>query len=164
MADRNGGVWTKVEGIARRRMIQNVSRAVVEFRRLVRFGLTGVVATLTYAGVSFLLVEAGLTGAVTAAVVAYLASATVSYFGHLHFSFRVEPDHRKFLWRFAVTSAITFPMTIIVTYMITKVLGDSYRLAVAIVMILIPTTNYLCNRFWVFLPASTKNVSDMNAG
>ena len=57
-------------------MIQNATRAVIELRRLVRFGLTGVVATLTYAGCHSSLVEAGLTGAVAAAVVGYLASAT----------------------------------------------------------------------------------------
>jgi uncharacterized membrane protein len=54
-------------------------------------------------------------------------------------------------------------MAIVVTYKITGILGGSNRVAVAAVMVLIPLTNYFCNRFWVFLPGLTAEAEDMNA-
>jgi len=41
---------------------------------------------------------------------------------------------------------------VIVTWLIADVLGLSPRIAIAVVTVLIPITNYLANRFWVFLP------------
>lgn len=143
-------------------MIPNATQLTIEFGRLVRFGLSGIFATLTYGGISSAIVETGLTRPVAAAVFGYLASATVSYYGHLYFSFRVAPDHRKFFWRFAVTSVITFPMAIVITYLITGVVGGPNGRAVAAVMVLIPLTNYFCNRFWVFLPGLTAKADNMN--
>jgi putative flippase GtrA len=134
-----------------------------EFWRLVRFGLTGIVATLTYGGVSYALVESSVSGPIAAAVFGYLASATVSYFGHIHFSFRVEPDHRKFIWRFVTTSIVTFPMAVVITYIITTGLGRSNQIAVVAVMVLIPLMNYFCNRFWVFGPSLAANPDNTKA-
>ena len=138
-------------------MILSATWAVIELGRLARFGLTGIVATLTYGGVSSAFVETGLTRPVAAAVIGYLASVMVSYFGHLHFSFRVKPDHQTFFWRFSVAAAISFPLTVLITYVVTDILGESYRLSIAAVMVMIPTINYFCNRFWVFLPGLNKN-------
>jgi putative flippase GtrA len=127
--------------------------AVIEIGRLFRFGLTGIAATLAYAGSTIVLVKYGSLGPVSAAIVGYLVGAMVSYFGHLHFSFRVEPNHARFVWRFVLTAAITFPATIIVTYLITDVLHWSYQIAIAVVTLLNPAIGYFCFRFWVFFPS-----------
>jgi len=124
----------------------------IEFGRLFRFGLTGTVATLAYAGSTIALVRYDLLGPVSATIVGYLVGAIISYLGHLHFSFRVEPDHRTFVWRFVVTAAITFPVTIIVTYLVADLLHWPYQIAIAIVTVLNPAIGYLCFRFWVFFP------------
>ena len=124
----------------------------IEVARLVRFGITGVTAAIVYAAVAFLLVKGGLAKPVVASIVGFLCAATVSYLGHLYFSFRVEPDHRVFLWRFLIVTAITLAMTILLTYVITALLGRSYQIAIGAVIVLNPALSYLCSRFWVFLP------------
>lgn len=130
----------------------SVKKVIIEFRQLVRFGITGTIAALAYAGVTFILVETGVAGPVAATTFGYFAAAAISYLGHLHFSFGVEPDHRTFLRRFAVIVVVTFAMNIVVTWLTTNILNGSYRMSVAVVTVLIPVMNYLCNRFWVFLP------------
>ena len=133
-------------------MMPNGTQVATEFGRLVRFGVTGTVAALAYAELTFVLVETGLARPVAATIFGYFVAATISYLGHMYFSFRVEPDHRTFFWRFVAMAAIIFAMTILVTYLVTDILGGSYRISIAAVTVLIPTTNYICNRFWVFQP------------
>lgn len=124
----------------------------VEIGRLVRFGITGVVATIVYAAVTLILSEVCRVGAVTASVIGYFASAGISYYGHMRFSFDVGPDHKTYLWRFLTTSALSFALNIFVTWATTHVFGYSARVSVVLVSILVPATNYVCNRFWVFRP------------
>jgi len=139
-------------GIGRWERMRDISQLTVEVGRIIRFGIVGVGAALVYAAVTALAVESGVASPVVASVSGHLVAGLVSYFGHLHFSFAVNPDHQVFAWRFVVIALITIAMNIGVTVLLTMVLGMSYRVAVLVVMVLIPLTNYLCNRFWVFHP------------
>lgn len=128
------------------------SDLLVETGRILRFGVVGIAATLTYAGATALSVEWLHLAPVPASILGQIVSTGVSYFGHAFYSFRVKGDHRTFLWRFFVIGALTFTMNGAVTWLLTDKIGVSYRISVAIVTVLIPITNYLGNRFWVFLP------------
>ena len=123
---------------------------VTEIARVVRFGITGTISALAYAAVSLALVKSGLAGPLPAAAIGYAVAATISYLGHLYYSFGVKPNHRVFLWRFGVTIVITFSETIACTWLITDVFHGSERLSIAAVTILIAATNYMLNRFFVF--------------
>jgi putative flippase GtrA len=144
--------WRLAVALIGVRMNWGVRHLAREFGRLVRFGITGVMATVVYAAVTIILVERCGVRAIAAAIIGYLAASGVSYFGHLHFSFSVEPDHRTYFWRFLIASSLSFVLNVAITWIVTGVLGYSERISVIIASILIPTTNYLCNRFWVFLP------------
>ena len=124
----------------------------IEVFRLVRFGLVGIVVAALYACITFLLVETGLCDPIAATIIGHLSAVGVSYWGHLHFSFAVAADHRTFLVRFLIVAAIAFAMNIGITWLLTEALGASPRIAIATVTLLLPAVNYLCNRFWVFLP------------
>lgn len=123
---------------------------LVELGRLIRFGITGVVATFVYAAVTLALAEGSRTNAVTASIIGYFVSAGVSYYGHMRFSFGVGPDHKAYLWRFLAISALSLALNILVTWATTHLFGYSARVSVVLVSILVPATNYVCNRFWVF--------------
>jgi putative flippase GtrA len=126
------------------------SELLVEAGRLVRFGIVGALASIVYAGVTFLIVSAGLGGPLAATIVGQMAAGVVSYIGHLRYSFAVEPDHRVFLWRFIAVAIIAFAANILTTWLLTAVLRVSYIYAIVAVTVLIPIINYLCNRFWIF--------------
>jgi putative flippase GtrA len=125
---------------------------LLEIGRLIRFGIVGIVVTLVYGFVTFALVSSSLANAVSATVIGHITAGLVSYFGHLRFSFAVNPEHRTFLWRFLVIAAAMFAVNIAITWLFTSVLGVSYVISIATVAILIPLMNYLCNRLWVFSP------------
>jgi putative flippase GtrA len=123
---------------------------LLEFGRLMRFGVVGVAATLVYAGATLLAVEVFGFSPVPASIFGQLVAMGVSYAGHSRFSFGVRTDHRAFGWRFLLIAVLTFTLNAVVTWLLTDVLRMSHRISVAIVTVLIPLVNYFCNRFWVF--------------
>jgi putative flippase GtrA len=125
---------------------------LVELGRLVRFGFIGTLATITYFGTAFASAAVLHFSPVAASVIALGASVFVSYFGHLYVSFRVSPDHRTFLVRFAVVAVSSLLVTTGTTALMAEALKTPYIISLCVVSVLIPATNYLLNRFWVFLP------------
>lgn len=126
--------------------------SLVELGRIIRFGVVGIGATLVYAVVTAAGNEALGIKPVLASIIGQAASTAVSYFGHALFSFRVKTNHQTYLWRFLVIAAFTFALNGAVTWLIADVLKLSPRIAIATVTVLIPIVNYVCNRFWVFMP------------
>jgi putative flippase GtrA len=126
--------------------------ALRELFRLARFGIVGTAAALCYASTSFLIVWAGLSGSISATMVGQLAAALISYYGHLHFSFRVEPNHRKFVWRFLIVALTTFALNLLLTWSLTSILHAPYQVPIAVVTVVLPAASYLVNRLWVFHP------------
>jgi putative flippase GtrA len=124
----------------------------VETGRIVRFGIVGLIATVTYATATFIAVEWLRIDPVPASILGQGISTPVSYFGHAWLSFQVKADHRTILWRFLVIGAVTFGLNGAVTHLFTHVFSISNRITIIVVTILIPLVNYLCNRFWVFRP------------
>jgi putative flippase GtrA len=129
---------------------------LVETGRIVRFGIVGVCATFVYIGCSIAAVKLLPSSVVLASIFGQCMSTAISYVGHSKYSFQVETDHGTFLWRFSIISAITFLMNGAATWMLAVVIGLSHTLSFLIVTVLIPVTNYVCNRFWVFLPGRGK--------
>ena len=133
-------------------MNADLSSGFREILRIVRFGFVGVIATLIYAVVAYLSAKGRWVGPLTATTLGYAAAFVVSYFGHLRCSFSVAPDHRVYLWRFVLVTAVTFGFSLCVTWVVTDVMRLSYAIAIFTVAIFVPPTSYLCNRFWVFMP------------
>jgi putative flippase GtrA len=123
---------------------------------MARFGIVGLCATLVYVAVAGFANEVFEIAPVFASLLGVAASTGVSYFGHVFFSFRVEPNHRDFLWRFLLIAALAFSLSAGMTWLIANVMQLSPRLAITTVTVLIPIINYLCNRYWVFMPGLTR--------
>lgn len=91
-----------------------------------------------------------------ATVAAFAAAFAISYFGHMYFSFRVEPDHRSMLPRFASVAAVSFALGLTVTWLLEGVLHLPHYLSILAVLVVIPAVNYFSTRFWVFSAVSSE--------
>jgi len=134
-----------------RGMPHDLPSLIAEIRRLVRFGTVGLAATATFVAISWALVRFGETSIVFANAAAYVVSATVSYLGHLHFTFGVAVDHRQQLSRFLIVAGVSFCLTLLVTWVVTHPLGAPHWVSIVAVIALIPIVNYVLNRQWVFV-------------
>mgnify|MGYP006272866729 FL=1 len=121
------------------------------FLKLVRFGLVGVAATGVHAGVVLGLVEIAGVYPLWANVVAYLCAVGVSFTGHLHWTFRAQ--HKKSIGmflRFVVISLSGFGLSQGLFWLLFTVGETDYKLALAAVVVAVPTFTFLASQFWVF--------------
>jgi putative flippase GtrA len=122
-----------------------------EFWRLARFSTVGVVATVVHIGVAMTAVAVVGVNPTIGAVIGFCAAFVVSYFGHFRFSFAVPGRYRDYLLKFAVGSLVSFLLSTTAVWVATAILGIDYKPALIALAIIVPVSNYLMNRFWVFL-------------
>lgn len=118
--------------------------------QLARFGAVGIAATLTHVTVA-ILAEAlmGLSGQM-ANTMGFLWAVGVSYFGHMHITFGVEPRHSTFLPRFIVSSVAAFLTSSAITHVVHVKLDLAFSATMGLVALVVPIVSYLVLKFWVF--------------
>jgi len=119
-------------------------------RSLIRFGLTGGLATLTHVMVFVLLVEWAAVRPVFAALPAFLMAVGVSYVLNYRWTFTATGPHRVLLPRFVLISVTGLALNLLITYLFVDLWGLWYGLALLTVILVIPISTYLLSRFWVF--------------
>jgi len=119
-------------------------------RSLIRFGVAGLLATLTHVSVFVLLVEAFRLRPVVASAPAFLAAVGVSYVLNYRWTFTATGPHRVTLPRFLLVSGAGLLLNLLITWLVVDLLGWWYGLALLAVILVVPLTTYLLSRFWVF--------------
>lgn len=115
-----------------------------------RFGVVGVCATLTHVGVVLALVEGGLAEPFWANVVAFTAAVFVTYFGNHGWTFRLAGGHVRHFPRFLPVALGGLAMNQGIVYLIVRVLAWDYRIALALVVTVVPAITFVLNRQWAF--------------
>lgn len=119
--------------------------------QLFRFALVGGIATLVHYLVALALV--GAIGVYPANLGGYAAAVGVSYFGHLRFTFRVDPagaSHGRRVLRFVVVSLSGLLFSQAVLALGHAGVGLSPPLALAVAVVAVPVFTFIAQRTWVF--------------
>lgn len=114
-----------------------------------RFGLVGILATLTYLVVGLLADRLGA-GPYAASFAGYLASVGISYFGHGRFTFRTQRPYSATGPRFLVVTLSVFALTNLLVFVVTDLLGKPFFVATIVIAVTIPVATWAMSRFWVF--------------
>lgn len=141
-------------------MVTSLLGAVLppSLHRVVRFGLSGLVATLVYFLLTNVLVLVAGMPPTAASVCAYLLSLGVSYVLQSRFTFRVNADSVDQMTRFVITSLAGLVIAWCVMAITADVLAWSYIIGAAVVCLLIPIANFFIFRGWVFATHKTEDV------
>lgn len=115
----------------------------------IRYCMIGGASMLAYIGVSNALYFVGL-HPTASTIFAWTIAASIAYFGHIHFSYRVQADHRRMVFKFATLLGINFLQTLAVTYLFFDLLGFSYPVTSLIASVSGPLVSYPINKYWVF--------------
>jgi putative flippase GtrA len=116
---------------------------------LVRFGVVGIAATITYFVVTAL-VGRGL-DPMLANVFGVAISLFVSYLGHFYFTFRIRGKHAVHLSRFLVVTFGLFILSTVVTGVACNVAGLDRVVVTACIAVCYPIASYVLNLGWTFL-------------
>jgi putative flippase GtrA len=117
---------------------------------LIRFGISGGLATLTHVFVFVLFVEWLHIRPIYAAAPAFLAAVGVSYGMNYRWTFNADGPHQVMLPRFALVALAGLGLNLLITYLIVDVAQLWYGYALATIVALVPLMTYLLSRFWVF--------------
>ncbi|WP_298035018.1 GtrA family protein [uncultured Desulfovibrio sp.] len=125
-------------------------------RRWIRFGLVGGAATLCYALLGLLFVNAWVMPMLLGNALAYLISFAVSYLGQSLWTFQAKGGHRAMLRRFAAAQAVGLGFNSCIVWLLVR-FGLGYELAMPVAVVLVPVFVYLLCKYWVF--RRTRNLS-----
>jgi len=115
-----------------------------------RYGLVGGVAALVYSSSVVILMEwVRLGSALLAGALGFVIAMTVSYLGHSLFTFRRTLPIRDTL-KFALVSTTSFLVSLAGMHVVVNILSWSYLVGILWTWIVVPLTNYLALRTWVF--------------
>lgn len=131
-------------------------------RKLVRFGIAGLAATVIYF-LLFLAIDAA-TGMnpTLSSVLAYCLALIFSYFAQSRFVFLVTNDTAAQTGRFIASSALGLTISV-VALEVSQTAGWPNWVGSAIVCVSIPVLNFLMMNFWVFCSNSGAERPDSGA-
>lgn len=117
---------------------------------MLRFAVSGGLATSVHVSVFVTLVEWLGVRAVVAAGVAFVVALLVSYGMNYHWTFSASGPHRVMLPRFAMVAVLGLMMNLGITYAVVDMAGYWYGYALMLVVLLVPLMTFIFSRRWVF--------------
>jgi putative flippase GtrA len=114
------------------------------------FLIVGLAATATNYVAAVGAAQVWKLGSIVAAVVGYLASVAISYFGNSWLTFRRPPLHGPQFARFMAISLAGLAVNLGVVFVGTRILNWPFRLAEIPVVILVPAATFVMAKFWAF--------------
>ncbi|MGH6946754.1 MAG: GtrA family protein [Kiloniellales bacterium] len=115
-----------------------------------RFAIVGGATTLVHVACAVALIELCKVTPLAANLVAFCVALTVSYIGNHSWTFRIVGHHAIHFPRFVTIAAVGLLLNQTIMFGIVEVLDQSYRLALAIVVLVVPSVSFLANRTWAF--------------
>ena len=119
-------------------------------KSLIRFGLTGILATLTHSVVFICLIELFGIRPLYATVPAFLSALLVSYLLNYRWTFDASGPHQRMLPRYTLVSITGLGLNLLITYWVVDVLRGDYLWALLLVIVTVPVMTFLLSKLWVF--------------
>ncbi|ATX79911.1 Putative flippase GtrA (transmembrane translocase of bactoprenol-linked glucose) [Mariprofundus aestuarium] len=124
-----------------------------EVGQVLRFGLVGIMATVTHVITVLFLVEWGGWGPLWANFVAFSLAVFVSFIGHYHWTFNASTPYATAFPKFFTIALLGLGLNQAIMFSLVNLLGWDYRLGLAAVIMVVPAITFLASRFWAFQPA-----------
>ena len=120
------------------------------FTAMLRYALTGGLATATHVLVFVLFVELLAVRPVLAAIPAFGCALFVSYGMNYHWTFSAAGLHRVLLPRYVLVALLGLALNLGITYAVVDVGHYWYGYALLLVVLVVPLVTFLLSKFWVF--------------
>ncbi len=117
---------------------------------ILRFGVSGGLATVTHVLVFVALVEWLAARPVLAAAPAFVVALFVSYGMNYHWTFSASGLHRILLPRFVAVALLGLALNLGITYVVVDVTHYWYGYALLLIALLVPLITFLLSKYWVF--------------
>lgn len=127
--------------------------AVAPLRKLIRYGIVGVMGAITHMSTLFALVELGLARPIPATVAGFVLALLTSYLLNRYWTFQHQGAHLPSMAKYCVVSVFGLLLNMGIITLCTDVLGWWYGWGGAIAVVVVAANNFFLNNFWTFAPA-----------
>jgi putative flippase GtrA len=121
--------------------------------RILRFGLSGIVAAVAYYGVAWLSIEQFKLQVSSGSFLAYILATPIAYSLHRGFTFRAKGKFTEPIIRYGVSSVVGLGLSSLLPLLLMK-LGLALTVSLSITCLLVPFSTYLIQSWWVFTQRS----------
>lgn len=130
-----------------------------------RFAFVGSAVTLVHVTAAVALIELCEIAPLAANWVAFCVALTLSYFANHSWTFRVVGHHAVHFPRFVIVAILGLLLNQTIMFGVVEVWEQSYRIALVIVVLVIPLASFLANRSWAFDgESSSRRVTESRGG
>jgi len=125
-------------------------KRILVMRTLFSYGAVGVVGSAIYIFCTVYFIETIGISPVISSGLSFIVSFVFSLFANHYFVFRSKENISKTVVRYALVSALGFSLTTLIMYVTVEISKRPYLYGVAVVLFVIPLSNYLLNLHWTF--------------
>lgn len=115
-----------------------------------RFAVVGLAATATHVVVALALAEAAGVTPFLANLCAFAVALGVSYAGNHAWTFAATGRHGRHFPRFVAVAVPALLLNQVIVYVTVERWDLDFRIALVIVVLVVPVLSLILNRFWVF--------------
>lgn len=115
-----------------------------------RFVVVGLAATATHVACGLILAEAAGLAPIWANLLAFCIALFVSYLGNHSWTFAARGAHAFHFPRFTAIALAGLSLNQGIVYVMVGVMALDYRVALAVVVLVVPALSFMLNRGWVF--------------
>jgi putative flippase GtrA len=141
------GVGSAASGAVLERILRRIPDRITMVR-LVRFGVSGVIATGVHVAIATPLALGLGVSPVLANGVAFVCATVFSYLLNALWSFSAKPDRHNFL-RFVCVAVFGLLLTLAISW-IAQQLGGNYWVGLAAILMVVPPSTFVLHRTWTF--------------
>lgn len=118
--------------------------------QLGRFAMVGVLSTIIHVGTLTLMVEKLNQNPVPASALGFILAVVISYLCNYRWTFAPTGNHKEYFLKYVLVCVIGFILNISIMYLTVNIWGMWYLLGATCVLTIVPISNFLLNKFWVF--------------
>ncbi len=122
-------------------------------RQVIRYIIVGGLGTAAHLVVLTMSVEWFQLDVIRASIAGFLAALSVSYVLNHHWTFESPRSRLSSFWRYFVVSVSGLMLNTAMVYAMVEYLHWWYLTAQISVILVVPTSNFLLNRYWAFAPS-----------
>ena len=119
-------------------------------RQAFRYVVGGGLGTAVHLAVLTLMVEWYGMGVVYATVAGFMAALFISYVLNHYWTFQSQRRHASSFWRYVLVCLSGLMLNTGMVYVMVEYFGWWYLSAQLCVILVVPISNYLLNRYWAF--------------
>lgn len=118
--------------------------------QFIRFGLVGIISTLTHVGTLMILVEIFKCPPIPASGIGFILAVIISYVLNYRYTFRASGSHNIYFPRYILVCIVGFAFNTTVMYLTVDLLKWWYMAGQILALFIVPISNFTLNRFWAF--------------